>query len=151
LKKQQFYPYGGGNMRNNNWKKETDEMKTDTTQDNNNKGTELNTKMKTTENISQKTNVDETKKDMKAEKDWKADIDKNKDLNKETKGDIKNPNRAELDLFIKNLHYPVKKQDILDSAMRDGNDSKISSALQMITEKYYSSADELTRELATVG
>jgi len=49
------------------------------------------------------------------------------------------------------LHYPVKKQDILDSAMKDGNDSKITSALQMIAEKYYSSADELTRELSTVG
>ena len=138
-------------MRNKNWKKENDETKTDTTQDNDNNESELNTKMKTTENISQKTDANEVKKDMKAEKDWKADIDKNKNLNKEIKGDIKNPYRAELDSFIKNLHYPAKKQDILDSAMRDGNDSKISSTLQMITEKYYSSADELTRELANVG
>jgi hypothetical protein len=138
-------------MRNKNWKKENDETKTDTTQDNDNNESELNTKMKTTENISQKTDANEVKKDMKAEKEWKADIDKNKDLNKGIKDDIKSSYSAELDSFIKNLHYPAKKQDILDSAMRDGNDSKITSALQMIAERYYASADELTRELATVG
>ena len=77
-------------------------------------------------------------------------------MDKDTDKDYRDVNNnmgieyEELDEFIQNLHYPAKKQDILEIAMRDGPESKITSSLQMITEKYYSSAEELTRELEIV-
>jgi len=94
----------------------------------------------------------QVKKDQ-PEREIKRDMNTttNNKMNQDIKKDIKHTNSSELDSFVKNLHYPVKKQDILDTAMREGNDEKITSALQMIHEKYYSSADELTSEISSFG
>jgi len=83
--------------------------------------------------------------------DTRVDIDKNSnEINKNAKSDMKNIGTAEMDSFVKKMHYPAKKQEIIDTAKRDGSSEKITSRLQTIHEKYYSSAEELTRELATM-
>jgi len=69
-------------------------------------------------------------------------------MNKDIKKDIKGTNSADVDTFVKKLHYPAKKQEIIDTTKKGGSDEKITHALQMIPEKYYSSADELSREIS---
>jgi len=102
---------------------------------------------------------DETNKDIKkdaktinyADRNMKADIDEVKNsANKDTK-DIKSNNSAELDSFVKKMHYPAKKQEIIDTAKKGVNGDKITNVLQKISEKYYSSADELNREIALIA
>ena len=137
-------------MEHKSWKTENNEMKKDIKVD---KDTEMNKDVR----VDLYSTKDEIKKDTKKDtrsnekKDVRVDLENtNTEVNKDVK-EVKSINSPELAYFVKNLHYPAKKQDILDIAMRDGNDSKITSALQMIAEKYYSSADELTRELSTVA
>ena len=110
------------------------------------------------ENKDKRTDVGDIKRDNKTDivgidremnEDTKKDIRTN-DMSKDVKKDIKSNNTAELETFIKTLHYPAKKQEIIDTAKKGLSNNKITSALQMIPEKYYSTADELTREIALV-
>jgi len=98
----------------------------------------------------------EAKKDVNenvkhVEKDMKIEIDRSIETKKDVTGDIKNMNSLELDSFVKKLHYPAKKQEIIDTANKDGSSDNVTSVLRMIAEKYYSSADELAREIEIVS
>jgi len=124
-------------MEHKNLRTESTEAKKDTRVDIDNRNNEMN------KDVKKDVRSDEMKRDTK------VDIDsKNHEVNKDARQD--SVSSAELDSFVKKIHYPVKKQEILDTARKDGSSEKITNVLQMIQEKYYSSADELTRELASV-
>jgi|GEM_PF-4794114 len=119
-----------------------DEMNRDVKNDTTNKGIKRDMNVKANDEMNR-----DVKNDTKNSKDAVAGIEDSKD----TKSDIKDISSQELDSFVHKVHYPAKKQEIIDTAKRDGSSDKITYALQMIKEKYYSSADELTREITAVA
>ena len=72
----------------------------------------------------------------------------NKAMNKDINTEVKSINSTEMDSFVKKMHYPVKKQDIIDIARKERSDDKITNLLRLIPDKNYLTADELTREIA---
>jgi hypothetical protein len=117
-------------------------VKNDTTNKEMKRDMNVNTKRDTSVNTNDETNKN-TKNDTINSKDAVAGIEDRKDA----KSGIKDISSQELDSFVHKVHYPAKKQEIIDAAKRDGSSDKITYALQMIKEKYYSSADELAHEI----
>ncbi len=52
--------------------------------------------------------------------------------------------------ILKNLHFPLTKQNVIQQALKHGADSKIIEDLQKIPEKKYSSLESVIEECERV-
>jgi hypothetical protein len=53
--------------------------------------------------------------------------------------------------LLKDIHFPVGKQTILDEAQKKGANNNIMSMLQKLPDKQYQSASDVTNELGNAN
>jgi hypothetical protein len=52
--------------------------------------------------------------------------------------------------FLNKINFPVGKQSLIDQAKQHGMDDKITSMMQKLPDKQYSSASDVTNELGNI-
>ncbi len=52
--------------------------------------------------------------------------------------------------FFKKLNFPIGKQDLISKAKEHGMDEKITSMMQKLPDKQYSSSSDVTDEISKI-